>query len=40
MVHSIENIGDTDLLFTTVEFKQSANEPLPIPESVKLKVAA
>lgn len=40
MVHSIENIGDTDLLFTTVEFKQSANEPLPIPDSVKLKVAA
>lgn len=40
MVHSIENIGDTDLLFTTVEFKQSANQPLPIPDSVKLKAAA
>ncbi|MFO7297579.1 MAG: hypothetical protein DIU57_004025 [Pseudomonadota bacterium] len=40
MVHSVENIGDTDLLFTTVEFKQSANEPLPIPDSVRLKVAA
>lgn len=40
MVHSIENIGDTDLLFTTVEFKQSANEPLPVPDSVRLKAAA
>ena len=40
MLHCVENIGDTDLLFTTVEFKQSANEPLPIPDSVRLKTAA
>lgn len=40
MLHSIENIGDTDILFTTVEFKHSANEPLPIPEAVRPKVAA
>ncbi|MEM9317702.1 MAG: hypothetical protein AAGA70_01700 [Pseudomonadota bacterium] len=30
MSHSLENIGDTDLIFTTVEFKNSANEPLPL----------
>jgi hypothetical protein len=40
LLHSVENIGDTDLLFTTVEFKQSANAPLPVPESVRLRVAA
>jgi hypothetical protein len=36
-VHSVENIGDTDLLFTTVEFVNSANEPLPLPDGVRLK---
>lgn len=30
MTHSLENIGDTDLIFTTVEFKTSANAPLPL----------
>ncbi|WP_136443890.1 hypothetical protein [Pacificoceanicola onchidii] len=29
MTHSLENTGDTDLVFTTVEFKDSANKPLP-----------
>ena len=33
MTHSLENIGDTDLIFTTVEFKKSANDPLPITVS-------
>jgi hypothetical protein len=37
LLHSVENIGDTDLLFTTVEFLQSANEPLPIPDGVRLQ---
>jgi beta-alanine degradation protein BauB len=36
MVHSVENIGDTDLLFTTVEFLDSPNKPLPIPGSMRL----
>jgi beta-alanine degradation protein BauB len=36
-VHSVENIGDADLLFTTVEFLGGANEPLPIPDRVRLK---
>jgi len=40
LVHSVENIGDTDLLFTTVEFKQSANDPLPVPDSVRLAAPA
>jgi beta-alanine degradation protein BauB len=34
--HSVENIGDTDLLFTTVEFKGGPNPPLPIPEGMRL----
>lgn len=40
LVHSVENIGDTDLLFTTVEFKHSANKPLPVPDAVRLKSVA
>lgn len=36
-VHSVENIGTTELLFTTVEFLDGANEPLPLPDSVRLK---
>ena len=40
LLHSVENIGDTDLLFTTVEFLQSANAPLPVPDEVRLQVAA
>jgi len=39
-VHMLENIGDTDLLFTTVEFLDSANEPLPIPDEFRLNAAA
>jgi hypothetical protein len=27
-IHDLENIGDSDLWFTTVEFLDSANEPL------------
>jgi hypothetical protein len=29
-IHDLENIGDADLCFTTVEFLDSANEPLEI----------
>jgi beta-alanine degradation protein BauB len=36
MVHSIENVGDTDLLFTTVEFLDSPNPPLPVEDRVRL----
>ncbi|MGW3465819.1 hypothetical protein ACWDE9_42550, partial [Streptomyces olivaceoviridis] len=30
LLHDIENIGDTDLVFTTVEHLDSANPPLDI----------
>ena len=30
MLHDLINIGDTELVFTTVEFKNSPNPPLPI----------
>jgi len=36
-VHDLENIGDTDMVFMTVEFLQSANQPLPLPESMRPK---
>jgi beta-alanine degradation protein BauB len=37
MVHSVENIGATDLLFTTVEFLNDVNKPLPIPDEMRLE---
>jgi quercetin dioxygenase-like cupin family protein len=30
MIHDLHNTGTTELVFTTVEFLQSANAPLPI----------
>ncbi len=38
MIHAVENIGDTELLFTTVEFIDSPNKPLPVPDAVRLKL--
>lgn len=35
-IHSVENIGPTALLFTTVEFLRSANAALPVSDSVRL----
>ena len=32
-VHDLQNIGSTELIFTTVEFLQSANSPLPLAET-------
>ena len=40
MVHSVENIGNTELVFTTVEFLDSPNAALPVPDAVRLEVAA
>lgn len=34
-VHDLENIGDTDLIFTTVEFLDSANAALDVPNSAR-----
>lgn len=36
MMHSLENIGDTVLEFTTVEFIDGPNAPLDVPDSVRL----
>lgn len=35
MLHDLHNIGDTPLVFVTVEHLQSANPPLPLPDSVQ-----
>ena len=37
MVHAVENVGDTELVFTTVEFLDGANAPLPVPDSVRMR---
>ncbi len=34
--HSVENIGDAELLFTTVEFIGGPNPPLLIPDGMRL----
>ncbi len=34
MIHDLENIGETELVFTTVEFLDSANAPLVLPANV------
>jgi hypothetical protein len=38
-VHDLENIGDGDMVFMTVEFLDSANKPLAIPDEIR-RVAA
>lgn len=35
MVHDLANVGDTELVFTTVEFLDSGNPPLPVPVHVR-----
>lgn len=40
LLHSLANVGSTDLLFTTVEFLDSANAPLPVPDGVRLRRTA
>lgn len=32
-VHDLENIGDSDLTFVTVEFLDSANKPMKLPKA-------
>ena len=39
MVHDLENIGHTELVFTTVEFLDSANAPLPLPLPADVRAA-
>lgn len=38
-VHDLENIGDAELVFMTIEFFNSANKPLPIPQAARLAAA-
>jgi hypothetical protein len=38
-VHDLENLGDKEMIFNTIEFLDSANKPLPIPEQVRLSAA-
>ena len=39
-VHDLENLGNEDMIFMTVEsIEGSANQPLPVPETVRLKAA-
>ena len=39
-VHDLENLGDQDMIFMTVEtIAGSANTPLAIPDTVRLKAA-
>ena len=40
MTHDLANIGDTELIFTTVEFKDSANPPLALPAHIRAAKAA
>jgi beta-alanine degradation protein BauB len=34
MIHDLENVGETELVFTTVEILDSANAPLELPANV------
>ena len=36
-VHDLENLGDQEMIFNTIEFLDSANKPLPVPDSVRLR---
>ena len=39
-VHDLENLGEQDMIFMTVEsIEGSANKPLPVPETVRLRAA-
>jgi hypothetical protein len=40
MLHSVENIGTTDLVFTTVEFLDGTNPALRIPDGIRLSFPA
>ncbi|MFE1599794.1 hypothetical protein [Methylobacterium sp. ID0610] len=35
MIHDLENIGETELIFTTVEFLDGANAPLAMPDAAR-----
>ena len=39
-VHDLQNLSDGEMVFMTVEFKDSANTPMPLPASVRASAAA
>jgi quercetin dioxygenase-like cupin family protein len=39
-VHDLENIGDKEMVFMTIEFLQSANKPMALPDRVRQQAAA
>lgn len=39
-VHDLENLGDREMIFNTIEFLDSANKPLVVPDRVRLTAAA
>ena len=39
-VHDLENLGDKEMVFMTIEFVQSANKPMPLPAGVRQQAAA
>jgi hypothetical protein len=38
-VHDLENLGDQDMIFNTIEFLDSANAPLSVPDHVRMSRA-
>jgi hypothetical protein len=34
-VHDLENLGEKELVFMTIEFLDSANQPMPLPAQVR-----
>ena len=39
-VHDLANLDDREMIFMTVEFKDSANKPLPLPAGVRPQAQA
>jgi hypothetical protein len=39
-VHDLHNIDDREVIFMTVEFKDSANKPMALPPGVRPGLAA
>jgi quercetin dioxygenase-like cupin family protein len=39
-VHDLENLSDAEMIFMTVEFKDSANKPMALPEGVRPQAEA
>lgn len=39
-VHDLQNLDDFEMVFMTVEFKESANQPMPLPAGVRAAAAA